>query len=375
MKENLFISDLNKKDTKHFTSEFGLFIRRKNDKLVKYIDNILSNNNIIRTDNPNMSDEDYYNSLNYDYIDDSNYDIKDNKNNIILERSPLLNKNESYIFVANHTCPEDIETILSVLDRNTYLVLGSIETLKYNKEMYLLFINGMIPFDILDNNERHELMSKMEKVINKNSILIFPEGSHNLSPNKIVNDLFDGPVNLAKKTNKKIVLVTLLRDNDKNMSYIDFSNPIDINSLNVNTDDYFKINDNSEKYHVKSISEYLRDKMATSMYALMSRHSKVIHRSMNDHLEDNIRKSLVDHAFDGLEWSHDVFDAEYLTKKNSDDEEYKSVIHDMSNLRLDKNTLKDTGISIRDYIIKDGDLENKDIPSLMRKEYKKRVRK
>ena len=59
----------------------------------------------------------------------------------------------------------------------------------------------------------------------------------------------------------------------------------------------------------------------------------------------------------------------------SDDEEYKSVIHDMSNLRLDKNTLKDTGISIRDYIIKDGDLENKDIPSLMRKEYKKRVRK
>ena len=35
-----------------------------------------------------------------------------------VERYPKLNKDEPYIFVCNHTCPEDIETILNVLDRN-----------------------------------------------------------------------------------------------------------------------------------------------------------------------------------------------------------------------------------------------------------------
>ena len=37
------------------------------------------------------------------------------------------------------------------------MVLGSIETLKYDPEMYLTWINGMIPFDILDDYQRKEV--------------------------------------------------------------------------------------------------------------------------------------------------------------------------------------------------------------------------
>ena len=44
------------------------------------------------------------------------------------------------------------------------------------------------------------------------SILIFPEGSHNYDLNRLIKPLYDGPVNLALKNGKKIVPVALVFD-------------------------------------------------------------------------------------------------------------------------------------------------------------------
>ena len=44
----------------------------------------------------------------------NNTPLNAKKHNIILERYPELNDDEPYIFVSNHTCPEDIETILKI---------------------------------------------------------------------------------------------------------------------------------------------------------------------------------------------------------------------------------------------------------------------
>ena len=205
--KNLFISNLDQKDVKHFTTDIGLKIRKNIDKPFKKLCNIFTNANIIRINTQlGISDDDYFHNLDITRVPLSNYDIKKNKNNIVLERYPRLEIDESYIFVCNHTCPEDIETVLNILDRNAYLVLGSIETLKYNPEAYLTWLNGMIPFDILDKVQRKNLIFKMERVLKTNSILIFPEGSHNYSPNNLVNKLFDGPVNLSLRQVKKLLL-------------------------------------------------------------------------------------------------------------------------------------------------------------------------
>ena len=73
--------------------------------------------------------------------------------------------------------------------------------------------------------------------------MIFPGGSHNYSPNNLVNPLFDGPVNLALQTKRKIVVVTMVKDQENSVSYIDVSNPIDIEKIEVDltgldSDDY-----------------------------------------------------------------------------------------------------------------------------------------
>ena len=339
--KNILISNLNEKNVEHCTTDFGLWLRRTIDKPFKKLCNIFTNANIIKENQgEGMTDEEYFSSLNLDYIPLENYEISKDKNNIIVERYPKLESNEPYIFVCNHTCPEDIETVLNVLDRNAYLILGSIESLQYNPEMYLSFLNGMIPFDIMDNKQRKEVFQKMLRVLKTNSILIFPEGSHNYSPNNLINPLFDGTVNLALQTKRKIVIVTMIKDQENNVSYVDVSNPIDIEKIKVdltglNSNDYNKI----EKYYIKGLSSNLRDRMATAVYHIISRHFETITRNEHFDIEEKIRMEKIKDAFSKLKWNRDVFDAEYLVKKTKDDLEYEDVLCSISNLLINNPSM------------------------------------
>jgi len=363
--KNILISDLHEKDVEHCTTDFGLSLRKKIDKPFKKLCNVFTNAHIIKLPSEKgLSDDDYFSSLTLDYVPLFQYDIKDKKNNIIVERYPELEEGEPYIFVCNHTCPEDIETVLNVLDRNAYLILGSIESLKYNPEMYLSFLNGMIPFDIMDKTQRKSVIEKMLRVLRTNSILIFPEGSHNYSPNRLINPLFDGPVNLALQTNRKIVVVTLVKDQENNVSYIDVGNPIDVTKFDVDMNHEFASDEELEKYYVNSLSSLIRDKMATAVYYIIARHFKPLVRGEYYNIEDDLRRGKIQDAFKKLKWDHDVFDAEYLVKKTKEEKEYEEIVRTLSNLTLNPNVLQ--GLSNRDWVLREVDIDNKDIPNQMR---------
>ena len=367
--KNLFISDLHNKDADHFTSDLGLTIRRKIDKPFKKMCNVFTNANIIKLNQgEGLSDEEYFEGLSLDYIPLDNYPIKKNKNNIIVERYPELNPDEPYIFVCNHTCPEDIETVLNILDRNAYLILGSIESLQYNPEMYLSWLNGMVPFDIMDKKQRKEVLIKMRRVLISNSILIFPEGSHNYSPNMLINNLFDGPVNLALQTNRKIVIVTLIKDMENNTSYIDVGNPIDIKELDINMDGEYSTDEEIEKHYVKGATSIIRDKMATSVYHIISRHFKPLNRGEHNDIEEELRMEKIKYAFKKLKWDRDVFDAEYLTKETKEEKEQKEVTKTLSDLALD--SIMQNGLCGQEWILSQIDLENKNVVNRMRKYWK-----
>ena len=368
--ENLFISDLHKKDVNHFTTNAGLYLRRKVNKPFKKLCNIFTNANIIRMEHDaRQSDEEYFKSLQLTQIPDSFYPLsaKMNANNIVLERYPILEKEESYIFVGNHTCPEDIETMLNIIDRNAYLILGSVETLKYNPEMYLSWLNGMIVFDILDVQSRKDLVLKMERVLRTNSILIFPEGSHNYHPSNLINPLFEGAVRLALQTGKKIVPISLVRDAKRKVSFIDVGNPIDIRQLFQGEQDCQS--KKSEKEIIKYLNTCLRDKMATAVYHLITRHMKPMERKQYADIGKCFVDGCVNDAFLKLKWKRDVFDAEYLTKKTEADREYEEVLHALGNLKLRKKVLTETLLNSRDYVLKEMDFENRNIIFHMRKKF------
>ena len=366
--KNLLISNLNEKDVDHFTSDVGLMLRKKFDGPFKKACNIFTGANIIDIRNRDFSnDDDYFAFLaeHSERIPLSEYPLIDGKNNIVIERYPELDKDEPYIFVCNHTCPEDIETILNVIDRNAYLVLGSIETLQYNPEAYLSWLNGMVCFDIMDQQQRSDLIPKMERILKTNSILIFPEGSHNYDPNKIVNKLFDGPVNLSLETGRKIVVCTLIKDQENNVSYVDVGHPIDLEDFHVERD--YSLNEHErEKKYVQTLTSFIRDKMVSAVYPMMERHFDQIKRSEHDDLEEELRQEKVRDSFEKMKWNKDIFDAEFLTKKTKEDLEYEEVVTTISNLRFNEDVLRNTLLDTRQSVILKRDLDRKNIPLVMR---------
>ena len=368
--KNIFINQLNIKDVDHFTTDTGLFLRRKTNGAFRKLCNIFTNATIIRADTPDYaSDEEYYRNLKPDRIPLSKYPLstKKNANNIVVERYPKLDKEESYIFVGSHVCPEDIETMLNIIDRNAYLILGSVENLNYNPEVYLSWLNGMIVFNVLDQNERSTLPAKMERVLQTQSILIFPEGSHNYDLNKLIKPLYDGPVNLALKTGKKIVPVVLVKDYENNMAYLDVGNPIDVRNLDLNMQDYYPGKEENEKYRIKSMSSYVRDQMATAVWHMMERHLEPIRRNDYVDLGQHFADFYVTDTFQKINWKHDVFDAEYLTKKTKEEQEYEAVVRTLSGLHLKKNALLETGLNRREYIQKEMDLDRKNVVENLRR--------
>lgn len=368
--KNLFINQLNTKDVDHFTTDTGLFLRRKTNGAFRKLCNIFTNATIIREDAPDYaSDEEYYGNLKPDRIPLSHYPLstKKNANNIVIERYPKLDKEESYIFVGSHVCPEDIETMLNIIDRNAYLILGSVENLNYNPEVYLSWLNGMIVFNVLDQNERSTLPAKMERVLQTQSILIFPEGSHNYDLNKLIKPLYDGPVNLALKTGKKIVPVVLVKDYENNMAYLDVGNPIDVRNLDLNMQDYYPGKEENEKYRIKSMSSYVRDQMATAVWHMMERHLEPIRRNDYVDLGQHFADFYVTDTFQKINWKHDVFDAEYLTKKTKEEQEYEAVVRTLSGLHLKKNALLETGLNRREYIQKEMNLDRKNVVENLRR--------
>lgn len=373
---NLFINRLNTRDVNHFTTDIGLFLRRKSNGAFRKLCNVFTNATIIRNETSEyVSNEEYYNNLKAERISLSSYPLstKKNANNIIVERYPKLEERESYIFVGSHVCPEDIETMLNVIDRNAYLILGSVENLNYNPEVYLSWLNGMIVFNVLDMKERRELIPKMERVLHTQSILIFPEGSHNYDLNKLIKPLYDGPVNLALKTGKKIVPVVLVKDYENNVAYLDVGNPIDVRGLDLNIQDYYPGKEECEKYQIKSISSYVRDQMATAVYHMMERHLAPIKRSEYEDLGQHFIQFYVTDTFNKLNWKHDVFDAEYLTKKTKEEQEYEEVVRSLGNLKLKKNVLKETRLYSREYVNKIRDLDRKNVVENLRKHFYRNI--
>ncbi len=369
---NLFITNLHKKDVNHFTTDTGLLLRRKLDKPFKKACNLFTNANIIRVNGTEgVTDEEYYRNLSLEQVSRKNYPLSAGKraNNVVVERYPQLKKDESYIFVGNHTCPEDIETMLNIIDRNTYLILGSDEVLKYDPEMYLSWLNGMIVFNTLNTQMRKDLMPKMERVLRTNSILILPEGSHNHHPSNLINPLFDGPINLALKTGRKIVPICLVRDEEHRVSYIDVGNPIDVTTVQVKVQDYYPREAESEKYRIKALSAYLRDKMATSVYYLIARHIDSLKRAEWRDIELVFIEEYVDDAFRKLKWRHDVFDAEYLVKKTQADKEYEETIRTLGELRIEPKVIRETGLDSRYWIRKVRYLEREYVAGNMRKRF------
>lgn len=262
--KNIGLEKYKNANVENFTSDFGIIIRRKMQKMFKLVLQSAT------------------------------------KRKIILENYPTLEKNKPYIFASTHSFDEDIISALATLDRNAYVLIGTTDQLEHNPTMYAAWANGMIYVDRLNDESRKSSVKKMMRIINSGtSILIFPEGGWNNTENLLVQKLFAGPYILSKMTNTEVVPISTFNECNSNEIHIRYGDPINLS--------------NFEK---KEALKILRDAMATMMYNQIEKYSTPIIRN---NLDSNARLEFMKQRRDEylrVKWTRDVWDEELTVYKD-----------------------------------------------------------
>lgn len=183
-------------------------------------------------------------------------------NKIYVHGYPKLEKGRPYIFASTHSFPDDITSALVSMDRHAYFLTNSKDALLYNKQMYAAWLNGFIFVDTRNKASRKASLSKMLRILNSNtSILIYPEGSWNVTENKTVKRLFPGTCIMAQKSGCSIVPVGSYLANHSKSIHMHFGEPLDLAKLSV-----------------EEGTLLLRDSLATLRYGLIEQHGPVTTR-------------------------------------------------------------------------------------------------
>ena len=241
------------------------------------------------------------------------------KGDVIVERYPKLEKNKPYVFVSTHRFVEDTITNLSVIDRNAYVLFGTTDQLENNKQVYAAWLNGFIYVNREDAKSRHDAIPKMKRVLaNGNSVFLFPEGGFNNTENLLCLRLFSSPYILARDMGVEVVPIAPFYEFGSDKIYVTVGDPIDLG-----------------KFENKEIAlDYLRDVLATMVYANLVNHSTEIIR---ENLSDDPRMDYMEERraeYLKNKWTRDVWDEELIQYRNAAEKEYLAVKESMDNIEI-----------------------------------------
>lgn len=175
-----------------------------------------------------------------------------NKNIKILNAEKLPKKDEVCIYAFNHTNGHDFPTAACTVKNHFYILAD------YTMQKDLLVnivnrLNGVIYVDRKNKESRAIAKDKLlEKLSDGKNVFIFPEGTWNLTPNKMMLPLNWGIIEIARLSGVPIIPAAI--------EYKD-------NKAYVNVGDRFYVQENDDK---KIKIDELTDVMATLRWKLIS---------------------------------------------------------------------------------------------------------
>lgn len=123
---------------------------------------------------------------------------------VFLNKAPL--PKQPVIFVSTHGFKDDAVTAISIADRQVFVLNGSIRQMTYTADGISMWAVGTIMVDRNDKVSRSSAKDKLVRAIQLDtSVLIYPEGTWNKSPNDLMNKLFPGVYDVAEKTGALVV--------------------------------------------------------------------------------------------------------------------------------------------------------------------------
>lgn len=287
--KNIYIPSLKDKGINEFTTNTGIKIRRFINPVLKIIINLACDRKFI------------------------------------VEGYPNLKKDTPYIFASTHDFKYDIHGAVVAMDRNSYILSGSVNHLDYNPLYYAMFINGIIHVDRYNEKSRKESVTKMERIIkNGSSILIYPEGAWNNHESMLVQPLFKGPYLLASSLKKQgynieVVPIAQYQNIDKKEVYVKVGEPIDIAS-----------------YDSKEGLIKLRDALATLKWDIIENHAPKIKREDLGDYPRSLFLNEREKEFLGANWKHDCYDEEIIMYRDKNNPLPEDVRKTYDNVKITK---------------------------------------
>ena len=204
-----------------------------------------------------------------------------------------LPKSEPVIYVFNHTNSHDIPTASEIIQKHHFVLLGKQPLKLIDRIAFCL--NGVIWVDRKDKCSKQNAKDKIIKCLNKGiNILIFPEGTWNRSPNKIMLPLYWGVIDIARICN--IPICPIILDYADNVCYAKIGKTI---TISKDADKGTAIN-------------YLRDTMATIRYELWEM-QPILHRKSisTAYYNNKLKKEVNEYPKLNLEYEISVERKEY----------------------------------------------------------------
>lgn len=164
------------------------------------------------------------------------------------------------IYACTHIGGNDIQRTFQTIKEPAYLMLGDPGIL-YKKLIYKgLQLNGVIPLETKDREDRKIAYNRAKELLEKGgNLLIYPEGAWNVSPNLLVMKLFTGTVRLAQETGAEIVPIAV--EQYENVFYF-------------NIGENYNISDEEQK-DSKQLTLELRDKLVSLKWDIIQLQPKL----------------------------------------------------------------------------------------------------
>lgn len=131
---------------------------------------------------------------------------------IYVNQIPQINDNT--IFALNHSNVHDIPYTCELLSRHCYILVGKQPLEPIDRLAFIL--NGAVWVDRKSRTDKNRAVAKMIKLLcNGANLVIFPEGTWNLTCSKPMLPLYWGIIDIAKVSGKSIIPVILEYTDDK----------------------------------------------------------------------------------------------------------------------------------------------------------------
>lgn len=192
------------------------------------------------------------------FLDRKTLEILDNPN----DRKLKLSK-DPVIYCCNHAFKDDILASVLAAEKHAYLMFASLPQFFNTPDGITAWLNGVVLINRKVKESKEMGFKKSVDLVQRGeSIIVFPEGVWNKSPNLLMLELWKGAIELSKITGAKIIPMLHYIDDPTYMS--------DSNNIYTLTDEPISF----DGLNTDAAKELLRDTMATKYYHILEKYGQ-----------------------------------------------------------------------------------------------------